>query len=493
MSKNNNDKDLSFYEDFQKRLVSSLVYDGSNAIKVFEIIQADYITEPLLNKIMVAINELSHDNEDINLSSISYRLQAKGELSQDGINIAYLTGVYNDGSVYMRESTPLQYARGVKEYYAKDKISKIIGDSINNFKENSGVTAMEAVSSLQSEINDNIAGLSDESMKVDFNEYTDSYLELLEKRKVTFLKNKDGTTGLQGIPSLLPTLNKITRGWQPGQMITVGARTGVGKSIFAVNCALAAAKAGKTVLFFSLEMGVDELYDRMVASMTSVSLNALKDGNLTSVEEESVQVALEEISNMNIIVDCTPEINIEMIRSKAYQQSQRPAGLDLIIIDYLQLIAVPSTGNKTRQEQVASISRSVKILTKQLQVPIINLVQLSKLDKNDDNDKEPRINDIRESNAIAQDSDIVILLHRAPSYDGKTPITIVKLEKHRGGEANKIIRCNSNLAYSIFVEIKKEPDNDNDNLEDYNDSEKNEVFSTEKDSEEQKWAKEFEF
>src|SRR5690606_35400105 len=150
-----------------------------------------------------------------------------------------------------------------------------------------------------------------------------------------------------------------------------------------------------------------------------------------------------DISEMRLTIDTDPKVTIDSIRARALRKAQSPEGLDFIIIDYLQLIT-PTGRYSSRQEAVADLSRSTKLLAKQLQVPIMVLVQVNRENKDDENNV-PRMSNIRESGAIAQDSDIVVLIHREESMDDSIPHTLILLEKNRNGEANKTIRCHSNL------------------------------------------------
>lgn len=229
-------------------------------------------------------------------------------------------------------------------------------------------------------------------------------------------------------------------------------------SVFAVNNAVAAARAGKSVLFFTLEMSNEEIDDRIIASMSGVSMSKLKEGNLTEDDMVLVRKALDELKDMKVTVDSDPRVTVDTIRARAFKQAQSPDGLDLIIVDYLQLIA-PVGKFSSRQEAVADISRNMKLTAKTLEVPIIVLVQLNRAKGDDDEEnKLPSLDNIRESGSIAMDSDVVILLHRDDNFDDTTPHTLVILDKNRNGESHKVIRCHSNLECSVFREVKREKD-----------------------------------
>lgn len=580
------------YKKAQETLVSSLLADGTDAIKVMEIVSSNNFEEPDLLLIFEAMAELLRNNEVISADTVASELEQTGNLKKVG-GIATLYNLRNEGFKHILEAPVTIYAKIVKRASAQNNVRLILEESKDLVKEDSGVAVSDAVSEILSSLNNELNELSTNETTVDFSKSYKDYLSLLEKRREVSEFNQASGHKLQGIPTSLKTLSELTTGWSEGQLITVGARTGIGKalcidtpiltsdgwktmgtvskgdkvynrfnnlieitnvsevmydhkvvelyfstgetiiadldhlwdvydtvtkssktittaeiidnvsryviltsddiisinkyadhasvpvrcitvdshdrvflvgktfipthnSIFAVNNAVAAAGSGKTVLFFSLEMSTEELQDRIMASIAGVSLNDLKQGIFTDVQREKIREASKMVNDMNIIIETDPKLTIDSIRAKAIKQSQTPVGLDLIIIDYLQLIT-PSGRFGSRQEAVADISRNMKLLSKQLNVPVMVVVQLKREEKDSEN-PIPRIDDIRESGAIAQDSDVVILLHRDQTQDDTTPPTLVILAKQRQGPANKIIRCHSNLAFANFTEMKKTSD-----------------------------------
>ena len=231
-------------------------------------------------------------------------------------------------------------------------------------------------------------------------------------------------------------------------------------SVFAVMCAISAAKFGKSVLVCSLEMQQNEIMDRIVANLSGVPMNDLKSGAVVSNPEAYNRVirAQEEISKMKIVIDTDENLSIDSLRAKATKVQQSENGLDFIIVDYLQLMTPPDQ-RIPRQEQVATLSRNMKLIAKAFNVPVMQLVQLNrKGSKDTDNDYLPSLNDIRESHGPAQDSDIIILMHRKSdaTEDGEViPPTMVILDKNRNGESKKTIMTHSRLAYSNLEEMRR--------------------------------------
>lgn len=447
----------SLYEPAQRRLVASLLADGTTANRVLELITDEDIEEPSLALVFSSIAELVRSQEPISHFTVAEALQKKGQLAAVGGPPA-LYNLAVEGEKAILQAPPVIYAQIVKESSAKTKIARLLAGAKDVFRDDSGVQAVDAVADLQGNLNESLLRLSDSSTVTKINEDFDAYLALLDERLKVSIENSESAEGLQGIPSLLPTLNGYTTGWLPGQLITVGARTSVGKSVFAVNCAVAGTMANKSVLFFSLEMGKEEIEDRILSSTTGVPLKSLQQGNLSNDERTVLAEKIAQMQEMKLTIDVEPKLTVDMIRARALRQAQSEEGLDFIIVDYLQLIT--PTGNfSSRQEAVADISRNMKLLAKQLQVPIMVIVQLNRKDSSKDNDGSlPSLNDIRESGAIGQDSDIVILLHRDAALDDTTPHTLVILDKNRNGEAQKTIRCHSNLECALFREVTRVKD-----------------------------------
>lgn len=454
MSKNESD----LYKKSQRMLIASLIYNGSDATRVFELITPEDFQEPSFQLIADAILELIRTDVKITTISIATELERRGQLAAVG-GTTELYRLKTDGREYLRENSITLYASVVKEAAAKSKILAHIKAAAVNLKSDSGVAAAETLTGLQSDLNEQLYKLSDDSTVTEIAEIVPDYFDLLENRRITAEENAKNGGGIQGIPSLIPTINKVTTGWLPGQLITVGARTGIGKSVFAVNTAVAAAEANKSVLFFSLEMTNEEIHDRILSSMSGVELNKIKEGSVAEEDKSKLKEASDRASKMKIMIETEPELTAEGIRAKALRRAQSTEGLDIIILDYLQLLKISKKSNN-RQEDVASLSRSMKLLAKSLGIPIMILVQMQR-EKDDEENSLPQIHQIRESAAIAMDSDIVILIHRDKTVDGEIPDTLIIIAKHRNGRQGDIIRCSSNLEYSLFREIKRARDAEN--------------------------------
>lgn len=439
------------YKKAQRRLVACLLCDDESSVQALEQVSAEDFKEPALGVVFAAAADVLRRGEKVSAMTIAECLEANGELEHAG-GVSELYSLRSEGERYLSEAPITVYARIVREFSGKDQVRSILKEHSKSFLPDSGQLTSDAVSELQSQLNEILYQVSDTTGTSNATDLADEYLDKLDERHKIAEENRENASGLQGIPTSLPSLNEYTTGLLKGQMITVAAQTGVGKSIFAVNTMVAACQAGKTVMFFALEMERDEIENRIVSSITGVPLNHLKQGDLDEGELERVKTGLERVREMNFIIDSSSKIDVDMIRARALKQAQSPEGLDMVIIDYLQLIT-PSRSINNRQEQVAEISRGIKLLAGTLAVPVVVVVQLKRPADKEQEDLTPSMYDIRESGAIANDSDVVLILHRPHSEDGSIPHTRVILDKNRNGVANKVILCHSDLACSSFREI----------------------------------------
>ena len=242
---------------------------------------------------------------------------------------------------------------------------------------------------------------------------------------------------LTGIPTPFTDLNKLTSGLQPSDLIIVAGRPSMGKTAFALNLAQhAAVRAGKTVVIFSLEMSRDQLAMRMLSSEANLDMQKVKLGETTDDDILRASEALDPLTSASVYIDDTAGAGVAEIRSKCRRLKSR-VGLDLVVIDYLQLM---QTSGKTdnRVQEISEMTRALKIMARELNVPIILLSQLSRSsDKREG--KKPMMSDLRESGAIEQDADVIILLHRPavynPDLDNTTEVIVAK---HRNGPVDTV-------------------------------------------------------
>ncbi|MGN1401162.1 MAG: replicative DNA helicase [Bacillus sp. (in: firmicutes)] len=248
------------------------------------------------------------------------------------------------------------------------------------------------------------------------------------------------TEDITGIPTGFVELDRMTAGFQRNDLIIVAARPSVGKTAFALNIAQnVATKTDENVAIFSLEMGAEQLVMRMLCAEGNINAQSLRTGTLTDEDWRKLTMAMGSLSNAGIYIDDTPGVRIGDIRSKCRRLKQE-SGLGMVLIDYLQLIQGNGRSGENRQQEVSEISRSLKALARELQVPVIALSQLSR-GVEQRQDKRPMMSDIRESGSIEQDADIVAFLYRDDYYDkeseNKNIIEII-IAKQRNGPVGTV-------------------------------------------------------
>jgi replicative DNA helicase len=261
--------------------------------------------------------------------------------------------------------------------------------------------------------------------------------------------------GLSGVPTGFRDLDALTNGLHPGQLVVIAGRPGLGKSTLGMDFMRSASvKHGQASVLFSLEMGKSEITMRLLSAESRVQLQSMRNGQMSDNDWNKVARRMGEVAGAPLFIDDSPNLTMMEIRAKSRRLKQRH-DLKLVVVDYLQLMTSPRRV-ESRQQEVAEMSRSLKLLAKELNVPVIAISQLNR-GAEQRADKRPQLSDLRESGAIEQDADIVILLHREDFYDKESP---------RAGEADLIVAKNRNgptmdlpvsssLHYSCFVDMQR--------------------------------------
>ena len=242
-----------------------------------------------------------------------------------------------------------------------------------------------------------------------------------------------------GLPTGFKELDEKTSGLHPSDLIIVAARPGMGKTAFALNIAQqSAVKAGASVMIFSLEMSQEQLGQRLIAMQARVESEKLKKGTLDLKDWDRINYALNELNNTKIVIDDTPGVSIMEMRNKC-RRLKAEQGLDLIVVDYLQLMTFDGRAD-SRQQEISALSRHLKLLAREMNCPVIVLSQLSRAPEMRQ-DKRPMLSDLRESGSIDQDADIVMFLYRDDYYNEDTEkpgVCEINLAKHRSGPTDRI-------------------------------------------------------
>ena len=250
--------------------------------------------------------------------------------------------------------------------------------------------------------------------------------------------------GLTGVSTGFKELDQITNGWQSSDLIIIAARPGMGKTAFTLSLAANAAESGKGVAIFSLEMANAQLVQRLIAMESMIPASKLREAKLTDEQWPILAKSVEKLSTMPIFIDDTPSINIFELRAKCRRLKQQH-NIGLVVIDYLQLMSAGASGKRgNREQEISSISRALKGMAKELNLPVIALSQLSRAVETRGGDKRPMLSDLRESGAIEQDADIVTFIYRPDYYDLADGEEVsdntaeIIISKHRNGSLGSV-------------------------------------------------------
>nr|MBP3258493.1 replicative DNA helicase [Bacilli bacterium] len=249
-----------------------------------------------------------------------------------------------------------------------------------------------------------------------------SIQDVLVKTQADLEKLSQSKSDITGIATGFKDIDRVTSGMQKNELIIIAARPAMGKTAFALNLATnVAINTGKTVALFNLEMGAEQLAMRMLANLGQINQGKLRSGRLEHNDWKGVNEGISRLADAKMYIDDTPGMSISEIRAKCRRLASSKDGLDLIIIDYLQLISGSDRWGGNRQQEVAEISRSLKTLAMELEIPIVALAQLSRSVESRE-DKRPLLSDLRESGSIEQDADVVAFLYRDDYYNKSAAI-----------------------------------------------------------------------
>ncbi len=434
-----------------EQAVLSTMFLSKNALdKVFETVTETAFYNDNNRKIFNGLKRLYDKNIPIDMTTITNELKSTNDLDSMG-GVIYLTEVLNT------ESTAANV-----DYYLKiiadDALLRRLIEVSNDINQ-MGYDTTQNVGETLDEAERKILSIVKDKRSTEFQNIKD-VVNRVQKNLQTLAETKGDITG---IPTGWIDLDKITSGLHENQLIIIGARPAMGKTAFALNLATnVATSTGKTVALFNLEMGSEQLANRMLSSLGQIEGYKFMSGKLNNNDYVKFNEALSQLEDTNIYIDDTPGITIGEIRSKCRRLKTSESGLDLVIIDYLQLISGGKNYGANRQQEVSDISRALKMLAMELNIPVIALCQLSRTVESRE-DKRPLMSDLRESGSIEQDADIVAFLYRDDYYnkaartDNNTSLSELIIGKHRNGTTGTI-----NLLFkrdtSTFLNFTKEGD-----------------------------------
>ncbi|MBP1963826.1 replicative DNA helicase [Paenibacillus aceris] len=410
----------------EQAVLGAILINSDALITAMERITSDDFYRGAHQRIFEAIVELAEDQEPVDLITLTSLLQNKQQLEEIG-GVTYLSELAN---AVPTAANIDYYAAIVEEKSMLRRLIRTATQIVTN-----GYANEEDVGSMLSEAEAKILEISQRRSSSGFVVIRDVLMEVFEKVESLY-SNKGGATG---VPSGFVDLDKMTSGFQRSDLIILAARPSVGKTAFALNVAQnVGVRAKETVAIFSLEMGAAQLVQRMVCAEANVDANRMRTGYLEGDDWEKLTMAIGALSEANIFIDDSAQITVADIRAKC-RRLQQEKGLGMILIDYLQLIAGRGKGDN-RQQEVSEISRTLKQIARELNVPVIALSQLSR-GVEQRQDKRPMMSDLRESGSIEQDADIVAFLYRDDYYDKeseKKNIIEIIIAKQRNGPVGTV-------------------------------------------------------
>lgn len=433
--------------DAEKSLIGSMFWSKFSLEKGCEEIEKEYFYSDSNAKIFEVIKDLYNRNDPIDVNTVTAELINRKLLSQVG-GVEYLSEIIDSVATGANIE---YYMNTVVDKYVLRSLIETATDIERRANEND-VNVSEAVEIAEKEI----LNVGKSRRTTEFRKIHDVLLKTQED--IDFLTKNKGK--ISGITTGLRDLDVVTEGLHPTQLIIIAARPAVGKTAFALNIATAAAKSTKkNVAIFSLEMPAEQLVMRMISSLGQVDNKRLQTGRLDSEDYRKINEAMSQLDDTNIFFHDGTGVTASEIQAKCRRLATQGEGLGLVVIDYLQLIDASSKYQGARQQEISEISRKLKTMALELEVPVIALSQLSRnVEKRED--KKPMLSDLRESGAIEQDADIVAALHApesdVPQTDDSIPAPIqLILLKHRNGPLATIDMLFKKKT-STFLSLKKD-------------------------------------
>ncbi len=440
--------------ELEEVVLGAIMLEKDKLAEVLEIIQdPDCFYMDANKRIYGAIRRVFDKGLPVDLLTVTEELRKSSELEMVG-GAYYLTKL----TVTVVTSAHVEaHARLVMEKYIMRELIRISGMVVQDAYEDS-----TDVFDLLDRAESNLYEITDKHLRKNFK----SLREVLVQTVQEIEEAKNNKLDVTGVPTGFVALDRLTAGWQKNALIIVAARPAVGKTAFCLNLAMNAAMAQPTpkpVAFFSLEMGAGELVKRMLSAVTEVSMDAITKGRMQEHEFVQMTQRMTKLATTPIFLDDQAALNIFELRAKARRLKQKH-DISLIIIDYLQLMQADINKGGNREQEISKISRDLKSLAKELEIPIIALSQLNRGVESRKESKVPQLSDLRESGAIEQDADMVMFLYRPEYYginndemgqsiEGETHIHVAK---NRSGQTDTI-KLRFIKEYQKFVDLEEGP------------------------------------
>ena len=406
----------------EQAIIGSMLTDRDAVISAIEILKEEDFYREDNKAIYTAILNLYNRAEPIDIITVKSELESMGKFEQVG-GLEYLAELPEKVPT---TANAMKYIKIVEEKSTLRRLIKTANEIIEL-----GYSPTEDVEDIMEGAEKKIFNIMQEKNQKGYAPIKDVLVESFTKLEELYNRKQHIT----GVPSGFTELDYRTAGFHGSELILIAARPAMGKTAFALNIATnAAVKANVPVAVFSLEMSKEQLVNRILCSESMVDSNKVRTGKLEEDDWTKLAGAIGPLSEAEIFIDDTPGINITEIRAKC-RKLKLEKNIGMVVIDYLQLIQGSNKRGGSREQEISEISRSLKILAKELDVPVIALSQLSRAVEQRP-DHKPMLSDLRESGAIEQDADLVMFLYRDDYYNPeseKKDIAEVIIAKHRGG------------------------------------------------------------
>ncbi|MGE0077171.1 MAG: replicative DNA helicase [Bacteroidales bacterium] len=419
--------------DLEEAVLGAIMVEKDAIIAVGEVLKPECFYKEAHQVIFKAILDLSSRLEPIDLLTVSEELRRKEKLDEIGGAPALAQLTTKVGSAAHLE----YHSKIIAQKYIQRELIRVATDIQNkSFDEDVDVDELLDYSEME------LFKVAEGNIKSDTQPISSIVMKAIKQIEEAG-KREDG---LSGVPSGFTDLDRLTSGWQRSDLIIVAARPSMGKTAFVLSMARNMAVEHKVpVAFFSLEMSNIQLVNRLIVSESGLSSEKVRNGKITQDEWTQLTVKIKNLSEAKIFIDDTPALSIFEFRAKCRRlKAQHDIGV--VIIDYLQLMTGPAETKGNREQEVSTISRSLKAIAKELNVPILALSQLNRSVETRGGNKRPQLSDLRESGAIEQDADVVTFIHRPEYYglledeEGNSTLGIAELivAKHRNGAVEDV-------------------------------------------------------
>jgi replicative DNA helicase len=423
-------------------VLGAIFLDPEAIVKCSAMLTSDDFYRNNHQKIYASMLHLNANSNPVDVITVSQLLKQREQLDEIG-GIGYLTNLAN----FVPTAANVEYYANIVEKSAV--MRRLIRTATQIVSK--GFAANEDVTDILDEAERKILEVSQRRSSGGFIPIKEALLDVFHR--IDFLSKQKGS--ITGIPSGFQDLDRMTSGFQKSDLIIVAARPSVGKTAFALNIAQnVGVRANQSVAIFSLEMSASQLVQRIICAEGNIDASKIRSGRLETEEEwDKLTLAIATLSEADIFIDDSPSITVADIRAKC-RRLKVEKGLGLIVIDYLQLISGRGKSGENRQQEVSEISRTLKAIARELEVPVIALSQLSR-SVEQRQDKRPMMSDLRESGSIEQDADIVAFLYRDDYYDQesekKNSIEII-IAKQRNGPVGTV-ELGFQKQYNKFVNM----------------------------------------